>query len=147
MAETNTADHMDIRKDIESQAAHWSHYLRCKRMGFTACWGFCSWEPPCLADCPCTQCFLPSEGFPFARCEHPSSPDATDCAPPRQTSWCSRHRTAASSRCMAGSEHGFGGAERKNTIKTESLKILLNKKQFTNFDLNQALSKEVCSFT
>ena len=41
---------------------------------------------------------------------------------------------------MAGSEHGFGGAERKNTIKTESLKILLNKKQFTNFDLNQALS-------
>ena len=48
---------------------------------------------------------------------------------------------------MAGSEHGFGGAERKNTIKTESLKILLNKKQFTNFDLNQALSKEVCSFT
>ena len=42
---------------------------------------------------------------------------------------------------------GLEVLKEKNTIKTESLKILLNKKQFTNFDLNQALSKELCSFT
>ena len=32
-AAAGTADHMDYRKDMESQAAHWSHLLRGERAG------------------------------------------------------------------------------------------------------------------
>ena len=33
VAALGTADHMDYRKDMESQAAHWSHLLRGERAG------------------------------------------------------------------------------------------------------------------
>ena len=84
VAAAGTADHNDYRKDVESQGAHWLRplfdegHLRLALL---------SWEPPCLAGCPCTRYLVPSVGFPSGQGDHPSSaqqsPDASGCAPPR----------------------------------------------------------------